>query len=186
VPSAATGGTFDPNNYSINYNNGALTVDKTLLMITAGDTNKIAGESLSFSGTEFVAAGLQNSETVGTVTLASAGAPAGAGAGAYPIVPSAPTGGTFSQGNYTNNFANGTLTVLSPTSLTLSPAGLQTRLTFQAFSGQSYQVQTATNLTVPVWTPLGGAISGTNGIVNVTNNIGASQTFFRLQIQLAP
>jgi hypothetical protein len=73
VPSAATGGTFDPNNYSISYFNGTLTVNKASLGITANNTNKTYGQTITFTGTEFVPTGLQNSETVGSVTLTSAG-----------------------------------------------------------------------------------------------------------------
>ncbi|HLX72144.1 MAG TPA: MBG domain-containing protein, partial [Verrucomicrobiae bacterium] len=186
VPSAATGGTFDPNNYSINYFNGALTVNKASLTIMADNTNKIVGESLTFAGNEFTASGLQNSETVGSVTLASTGAPAAAGVGGYPIVPSAPTGGTFSQGNYANSFVNGTLNVVAPPPLSIALNGNQDILTFQAMLGQSYQVQTETNLTLSSWTPLGSPISSKNGIVNVTNNISVPPGFYRLQIQLGP
>jgi hypothetical protein len=185
MPNAATGGTFNPANYSISYMGGTLTVNKASLTITAANTNKIVGESLTFAGTEFLATGLQNSETVGSVTLTSTGAPAGAAVGGYPIVPSAPTGGTFSQGNYTNGFVNGTLTVLTPPPLVITAAGIQYTLTFQAMPGQSYQPQIATNLTSS-WTSLGSPISNTNGTVNVTNNISGPLDFFRLQIQLGP
>src|SRR5207249_11509542 len=41
VPSAATGGTFNPNNYNISYHNGTLTVSKTLLSVSATGVNKV-------------------------------------------------------------------------------------------------------------------------------------------------
>ncbi len=169
-------------NYNISYINGALTVNKAALTITANSTNKIVGETLTFAGTAFTASGLQNLETVGTVTLTSAGTPALAVAGAYNIVPSAPAGGTFSQGNYTNNFVNGTLTVYGQPELFLTTLGNQYVLTFQTLSGQSYQVQTETNVVSAGWSSLGGAIPGTGGIVNKTNTIVAPQSFFRLLI----
>ena len=152
------------------------------MTITADNTNKIFGETLTFAGTEFTAGGLQNSETVGTVTLTSAGAPAAAVAGIYSIVPSAPAGGTFSQGNYTNTFVNGTLTVVAPPLLTVTASGNQYILAFPTLSGQTYQLQSRTNLTIPAWAALGGPIPGTSGIVSVTNNIIVPQSFFRLQI----
>ena len=52
-----------------------------------------------------------NSETVGSVTLASAGGAATAAAATYAITPSAATGGTFNANNYTITYNNGTLTV---------------------------------------------------------------------------
>ncbi len=183
----ATGGTFDPNNYTVGYNSGSMTVTPTGLTITADNTNKIIGESMTFSGHEFVASGLQNSETVGSVTLTSTGAPPAAGVGAYSIVPSAPTGGTFSQNNYTNVFVNGTLNVLAPPPLSIKGNATQFVLTFQAMPGQSYQPQIANILTGSSFVPFGSAISGTNGTVNVTNNtVGPPNAFFRLQIQLGP
>jgi hypothetical protein len=186
VTSAATGGTFSPGNYLITYTNGVLTVGKAPLTITADNTNKIVGESLTFAGTEFTSSGLQNSETVGTVTLTSTGQPAGAAVGGYPIVPSAPTGGTFAQGNYSDAFNNGTLTVIGAPSLAIIANGAQDTLTFQAILGQKYQVQAVTNLTNFPWPPLGAPISNTNGTVNVTNSISNPQTFYRLQIQFGP
>jgi len=182
TPSAATGGTFTPGNYTISYTNGTLTVNKATLTITANSTNKIAGETLTFAGTEFTSSGLQNSETIGTVTLTSVGAASMASPGPYNIVPSAPVGGTFSQGNYSDNFVNGTLTVLGTPELTLTALGSQYVLSFQSVSGQIYQLQSKTNLTLAAWSSLGGTINGTGGTVNVTNSIANPQSFFQLQI----
>ena len=182
VPSAATGGTFTPGNYTIGYTNGALTVNKAVLTITANSTNKIVGETWTFAGTEFTASGLQNSETIGTVTLTSAGASSSAAVGPYNIVPSAPVGGTFSQGNYSDIFVNGTLTVLGTPVLTLTLLGNQYVLTFQSVSGQAYQLQSRTNLALGSWSSLGGSINGTGGTVNLTNTITVPRSFFQLQI----
>jgi hypothetical protein len=182
VPSAATGGSFTPGNYTIGYTNGTLTVNKASLTITANSTNKIVGETWTFAGTEFTAGGLQNAETVGTVTLASAGAPASASAGPYSIVPSAPIGGTFSQGNYSDIFVNGTLTVLAPPVLIVTKLGNQYVLTFPSVAGQIYQVESKTNLTLAGWTPVGSTINGTDGLLNVTNTITGPQSFFNLLI----
>ncbi|MFZ0827903.1 MAG: MBG domain-containing protein, partial [Verrucomicrobiia bacterium] len=172
-------------NYTISYFNGALTLNKATLTITADSTNKIVGETLTFAGTEFTASGLQNSETVGSVTLTSPGAPAGATAATYNIVPSAPVGGSFSQGNYTDIFVDGTLTVYGQPELFLTTIGNQYVLTFQTVPGQMYQLESETNLVTAGWASLGGVIPGTGGIVNVTNTIPVpplSESFFRLQI----
>ena len=169
-------------NYNITYNTGRLTVNPAVLTITADNTNKIVGETLTLSGTAFTASGLQNLETVGSVTLTSAGAAAAASAANYSIVPSAPAGGTFTPGNYSDVFVNGTLTVVGLPVLTLSALGQQYVLNFETLEGQTYQLQSRTNLIAPGWVLLGGPIAGTGGPVSVTNPIAGSQSFFQLQI----
>jgi len=168
-------------NYNISYSAGQLTINPAPLTITANSTNKIVGETWTFAGTEFTASGLQNSETIGTVTLVSAGTVSTAPAGPYNIVPSAPVGGTFSQGNYSDIFVDGTLTVLGAPELTLTVLGSQYVLSFPSVSGQIYQLQSKTNLALAAWSSLGGTINGTGGTVNVTNTIVVPQSFFQLQ-----
>jgi filamentous hemagglutinin family protein len=92
-----------------------------LVLVTASDQTKIYGDTLIFNGTEFSSAGLVNGETIGRVTLSSAGAPASAqvAGGPYAIVASDATGGTFSPGNYTIAYANGSLRV-TPRPLTIA------------------------------------------------------------------
>ena len=107
VPSAAVGTGLT--NYTITYVNGTLTVNPAALTITANNAAKSYGQTLTFLGTEFVAVGLLNGNTVATVTLVSAGAPAAAVPGTYPIVPSAAVGTGLT--NYTITYVNGTLTV---------------------------------------------------------------------------
>ena len=148
----------------------------------ANSTNKIAGETLTFAGREFSAAGLENAETIGRVTLTSAGTLSSAVAGPYSIVPSAPVGGTFFQGNYSDIFMDGTLTVLGAPELTLTGLGSQYVLTFQSVSGQAYQLQSRTNLTLGSWSSLGGSINGSGATVNVTNTVTVPDSFFQLQI----
>ena len=113
TPSLATGGTFNANNYSISYQTGTLTVSAVGLTITASNRNKNYGQTVAFAGTEFTSSGLQNGETIGSVTLNSAGAGAGASVSGspYTITPSLATGGTFNANNYTINYQTGTLTV---------------------------------------------------------------------------
>src|SRR5207302_420471 len=98
----ATGGTFDPNNYSITYNPGTLTVNTAALSITANNATKTYGDTLNFTGSEFGASGLKNGQTIGSVDLASAGAGASANvAGSpYAITANNATGGTFDPNNY--------------------------------------------------------------------------------------
>lgn len=117
TPSLATGGTFDINNYTVTYNTGTLTVSKAPLTITASAQSKVYGATLTTVGagqTLFSSSGLQNGETVGTVTLAinNSGATAGAAvSGTYTITPSAATGGTFNINNYTVTYNTAALTI---------------------------------------------------------------------------
>ena len=126
VPSAAAGSGV--NNYTIQYVNGALTVNTASLLITAKDATNTYGQSLTFAGTEFTTSGLArngNGDAVTSVTLTSDGAVATASvAGSpYSIVPSAAQGsGLF---NYTISYADGALTV-NPAALKIT-AGDQSK-----------------------------------------------------------
>ncbi len=106
-PSAAVGTGLAK--YTITYVNGTLTVNPKSLTITANDRAKTQGETVTFAGTEFTAAGLVNSDTAASVTLTSSGAGASAPNGDYPIIPSAATGTGLA--NYNISYVNGTLTV---------------------------------------------------------------------------
>jgi hypothetical protein len=122
IPSAATGGTFTPGNYTITYVNGALTVTPAPLTIKANDNTKVYGTTFTPASTAFTTpVAPQNGETVGSVTETSPeGTPATAGVpGPYAIIPSAATGGTFTPGNYTITYVNGALTV-TPVPLTVT------------------------------------------------------------------
>jgi len=102
---------------TVDYTNATASVSLTVLpaplTVTAANASKTYGTALSFGpgSTAFTATGLQNSETVGSVTLACTGGAATAAVGSYAITPSAATGGTFNAGNYTIAYVNGTLTV---------------------------------------------------------------------------
>jgi hypothetical protein len=106
-------------NYTITYTNGTLTVTPATLTITAKPASKIYGQTLTFAGTEFTAAGLLNSDTVTSVTLTSAGASATAAVvgSPYAIVPGAAVG--TGLGNYSPiNYRNGNLTITQAASTT--------------------------------------------------------------------
>jgi mucin-19 len=117
VPSGAVGSGLG--NYTIAYANGTLTVNPAALTVTANNRSKTYGQSVTFAGTEFATAGLQNGDTVTSVTFAcSGGAGSATVAGSpYSIVPSAASGSGL--GNYTIAYANGTLTV-NPAGLTIT------------------------------------------------------------------
>jgi len=126
--SAATGGTFTPGDYAITYNNGAMTVNPAALTVTANNQSKSYGQTFTFAGTEFTPTGLQNGETVGSATLASAGAAntTNVAGSPYAITASAATGGTFAASDYTITYNNGAMTV-NPAALTIT-ADDKTRL----------------------------------------------------------
>ncbi len=108
--------------YALAYaSTGKLTVDPAPLTVTASDATKTYGQTTSFSGAEFTANGLQNGETIGSVTLTSAGAAATAGVagGPYAIVAANAAGAAFDPANYAIRYVNGALTV-SPALLTVT------------------------------------------------------------------
>jgi len=114
TPSAATGGTFTPNNYSISYASGSLNVTAATLNITANNDVKTYGQTKTYGAgsTAFSSTGLLNGETIGSVTLTATGGSAGnAGVGTYTLTPSAATGGTFTSNNYAITYTNGALIV---------------------------------------------------------------------------
>ena len=110
-------------------NNGTLTIDRAPLTVRANNFTKTYGETPvggelavtqvtpSFitvtTPTEFTTSGLLNAETIGSVSLTSAGAIASAAVagGPYAVTPSAAKGGTFSASNYAISYVNGSLTV---------------------------------------------------------------------------
>ncbi|WP_291935044.1 filamentous hemagglutinin N-terminal domain-containing protein [Limnohabitans sp.] len=104
------------NNYSVSVLTAPGTISPAPLTITAQDVSKVYGQTPVLSG--FDASALVNGETVGSVTLTSAGqvATASVAGSPYAIVPSNATGGTFTPGNYTISYVNGALAV-TPTAV---------------------------------------------------------------------
>ena len=96
-----------------------LTITKAALTITADAQTKTYGQTnaTGAGSTLFTPTGLQNGETVGSVTIAISGTPSGAISNApvagspYTITPSAVTGGTFNAGNYSITYVTNLLTV---------------------------------------------------------------------------
>jgi autotransporter-associated beta strand protein len=122
TPSAAVGGAFNANNYTITYNNGTLTVNPATLSITASADSKPYGQTKTYGAgsTAFTSSGLQNGETIGSVTItASGGAAATAPVASYTLTPSAAAGGTFTAGNYTITYNSSTLMV-NPAALSIT------------------------------------------------------------------
>ena len=168
-------------NYSLQYQPGRLTVARALLTITTTSTNKFAGETITFTGQEFTATGLQNGESLGTLAITSAGGISTALAGSYPVVPGVPTGGTYLPANYATTNSNGTLTVSGPPVLSFATDGTQSWFTFPTLLNRNYHLQYHGNVGQAPWNYLGGTVTGTGTPLSVTNTIPAP-AFFRLQI----
>jgi len=85
------------------------------LTVTANSQSKSYGWSVLFGSgsTQFTSSGLQNGETIGSVTLACDGGVATAplAGSPYPIAPSAASGGSFSTSNYIISYVPGVLTL---------------------------------------------------------------------------
>jgi autotransporter-associated beta strand protein len=126
TPSAATGGTFNGSDYTITYIAGTLTVNAATLMVISNGDSKTYGQIKTYGpgSTAFTTSGLQNSETIGSVTItASGGTAANASIGSYTLTPSAATGGTFNSANYSITYFAGTLAVNKAT-LTVTATGI--------------------------------------------------------------
>jgi len=116
---------------SYNASGGILTVSQTVnkaaLSITANNDSKLVGGTKTYGigMTAFTSVGLQNGETIGSVSiLASGGTSPGSPVGTYNLTPSAATGGTFNSSNYTITYVNGILTVKPlPPPLRIMPVG---------------------------------------------------------------
>ncbi len=123
----------DANDYLLSSNSASASANITPAALTisfaapgasgaGGSTlSKVYGETLNFSGSEFTAQGLVLNESVGQVTLTSAGALATAAvAGApYTLTVSGARGGTFDAANYNLTYRSGTLLV-TPRPVTLT------------------------------------------------------------------
>jgi gliding motility-associated-like protein len=115
IPSALTGGTFNENNYTINYILGDLLISGAPLIIAVDNVSKVYGSVLTDGPTSagFTAAGLQNGETIGSVTIAtSTGSLANAPVGTYNgLVTATNATGTFAPGNYIITYTAGNITI---------------------------------------------------------------------------
>ncbi|ABF43018.1 Integrin-like protein [Candidatus Koribacter versatilis Ellin345] len=159
-------GTLAATNYSFTFVNGSLSVTQRALTITANNQSKTYGQTLTLGTTAFTSSELQNGETIGGVTLTSAGAATGASvAGSpYSITPSAATGGTFTTSNYSITYVNASLTVnkATPTVSIWPAAGAITygqSLASSVLSGGTASVGGTFGFTTPGYIP---PVAGTN------------------------
>lgn len=156
TPSAAAGAGTLLSNYRVTpVNSNAGVITPAQLTITAQSKSKTYGITLAFAGTEFITTTLHGSDTVTSVTLASAGAAASSSVGNYPVIPSAATGSGLS--NYTISYANGTLTV-NPAPLTIRANNANKIYgTALAFAGTEFTTTTLYNSDTVTSVTLGSA-----------------------------
>ena len=167
-------------NYAITYANGALTVHTAALTITATNQSKYQGQTLTFTGLEFTTSGLQNLESIGSVTLSCDGAEADALVGSYTIIPANATGGTFAPSNYGISYQNGTLYVSALPALQFNAQGHLLVLSW-ATNVVGFSLQATTDLSsMTGWSPVsGGVVVGDQNVV--TNTMSAPCAFYRLK-----
>jgi autotransporter-associated beta strand protein len=120
-PAVAAAGTYTVivgNGSGFATNTASLAVTAAALGITANNDSKTYGSAKTYgSGSAaFTPSGLQNGETVGTVTITATSTPVdgtatNAPVGTYTLTPGAATGGTFNAANYNITYYTGTLTV---------------------------------------------------------------------------
>src|SRR5208337_4107114 len=125
-------------NYQVSFTDGTLTVTNALLMVTAGDTNKVYGQTVTFAGTEFTVSGLVSTDSVSSVSLSSDGAVAGAGVAGSPYsIAITNAVGDSGLTNYAISYVNGALTIEAAQSAialmsSLNPSLLGANVTFTA------------------------------------------------------
>ena len=170
-----------------------LTVSPAALAVTANNQTKTYGQTFVFTGTEFTSAGLQNGETIGTVTLASAGtAPTAHVPGSpYAITASNAAGGTFNAANYVIAYNNGVMTV-TPLAITVT-ANNQAKVYGQPDPALTFAAPTVNGdvlngaLTrAPGETVPGSPYAITQGTVTNANNPNYSITFVNGQLVITP
>ena len=67
--------------------------------------------------------------------------------------------------------------------LTASISGGTITISFPTQSGLSYQLLYKNSLTDPIWTPIGSPVSGNGAVQSVSDTVGGSKRFYRVQIQ---
>ena len=185
TPSAATGGTFNANNYNITYTAADIVVGKATLDITANNVIKSVGTTIT-GGTgsaAFTSTGLQNSETIGSVTITyGSGSAAGDPVNTYTgsVVASAATGGTFTASNYTITYHAGDITVTAAPTPTISSSGTLSALTTtygSASASATFSVSGANmSAGILVTPPTGFEVSTDNSTFSSTVTVGAAGT----------
>ncbi|MHB8208718.1 MBG domain-containing protein, partial [Mucilaginibacter sp.] len=187
----ATGGTFSPNNYNITYVSGNIIVNAAQLTITANDVNKTYGTTLTSGpgSTAFTTTGLQNSETIGSVSIGyGTGSAAADGTGTYIncVTIANATGGTFSSNNYNITYVPGNIIVGYFATITTTGSLSPLNTVYGMASASISFTVSGTNMNSGILvTPSAGfEVSTDNTTFNSTVNVGAAGTFTQVTIYI--
>jgi hypothetical protein len=193
---AGTGKTLNVSAYTVNDGNSggnytvstvantAGVITPATLTVTADNKSKICGlpnPPLTASYNGFVSG--DNANVLASPAVLSTTATTTSGAGNYPI-----TVGGAAAANYTIQYVNGTLQVISAPQLTGANTSVNGKQQFivswQTVTNQIYQLEYTDDLSTGTWTPLGTPFAGTDGIVAVTNSMSVTPNcFFRVEVQ---
>jgi hypothetical protein len=91
---------------------------------------------------------------------------------------------TYNGNGSVEGDVNGFQIKAAPLKLSASYNGLNVSVSFWTQSGLSYQMQYKTNLTDAAWSPLGGAIAGSNAVSSVSDASNGSSRFYRVQVTI--
>ena len=193
---AGTGKTLNVSAYIVNDGNGganytvttvassAGVINPATLTVTADDKSRMCGQpnpALTASYSGFISGENTNVLTSPAVlsTTATINSPP-ANIRSPPAVRAPPT--TRSA------YADGTLTVVQAPQLSCAKVNVggtnQFVVSWSSVTNQTYQLEFATNLAAPAWTPMGSPLPGTGAVLAVTNNMnGIPQCFFRVELQ---
>lgn len=156
-----------------------VTISKAALTITANDVNKTYGDPLTGAAgsSAFTSSGLQNGETIGSVTIAygtGSAADAEVGTNIAQVTASAAIGGTFTASNYTITYDKGAI-IIGAKALTVTGASVTTK----PYDGNTTAAITGATLTGIVGTEnvtLGNATAGTFAQATPGTGISVSTT----------
>jgi Subtilase family/MBG domain (YGX type) len=183
--SGATGGTFNPANYAINYVNGALTINPQTLTITANDVTQTHNNVPYSGGNGVTYIGFVNGQNPSVLsgTIMFGGNSQGAvNVGTYTIIPSGQT-----ASNYAINYLNGTLTINpAPITVTLNPPPITVVLdslaTAANIAGTTSPSRVMNATVLPTVSSLpGNPIFGGNAVLPYGNDPGAIPVNTNLQ-----
>ncbi len=166
---------------AVDYTNASASVSQAVLpgslTVTASNASRLYGQTNPvFGGT---ITGLQNQDNISATYICSANS--NSTAGPYAIAPVL-VDPDDRQTNYTVSLVNGTLTVSAPpVVLTVQHSGGSFTFTWSSAEGQSYQIQTETNLAQPNWTNLGSSFVATNSTMTTAEPVGTNeQQYYRI------
>ncbi|MDB5004675.1 MAG: hypothetical protein JWQ34_2900, partial [Mucilaginibacter sp.] len=172
-------------NYIVTYQTGTLTVTPAMLTITANNVSKAFGNTLTggAGSTAFTITGLQNLETISSLTLTYGnGAVANAAIGIYngSVVPSAAVGGNgFLASNYTINYVPGNITVNAAGPSITASGTLQPLTTIYGTPSSSTSITvsgSALTSGIVITPPAGFEVSTDNLTFGNTVTVGSSGT----------